>query len=243
MSGPALVMREAHRLRKLARELQEQLERGPRQIKAHQAKIARQETLLRDEQDAIKKLKVGMHEKEVSLKTTHTQIAKYEKQLAESASKKEYDALQNEIAIARERTRQIEDEIFAAITEGEERAARVPELEKALRQAKDDAAAFEKGTAERNAGLTTHLAETQSKLKEVEATIPVDVRTQYNRIVTAMGPDGFAAVQDRNCTACHTALTVQHYTDLQQNLFSVCRSCGRIFYLPDQPAVADESPE
>jgi predicted nucleic acid-binding Zn-ribbon protein len=240
MSGPALIMREVHRLRTLARDLQEQLERGPRQLKAQQAKIARFETALREEQDAIKKLKVGTHEKEVSLKTTHGQIAKYQKQLSEAASKKEYDALQNEIAVANERTRQLEDEILAALTESEERTAKLPEMEKGVKQIKEEAVAFEKGTAERNAGLTVHLSETQGRLKEVEATVPADIRNQYNRIVTAMGPDGFAAVRDRICTACHTALTVQHYTDLQQNLFTMCRSCGRILYPTDAPPPAEE---
>jgi hypothetical protein len=230
-------MREVHRLRKLARDLQEQLERGPRLLKAQQAKVTRQETLLREEQDAIKRLKVTTHEKEVSLKTTHNQIAKYQKQLAGAESKKEYDALQNEIAVAIAQTRQLEDDVLAALTEGEEKTAKIPELEKAVRQAKEEAATFEKGTAERTATLAAHLAETQAKLKEVEATVPADIRTLYNRIVTAMGPDGFASVQDRTCTACHTGLTAQTYTDVQQNTFVVCKSCGRILYL------AEEAPE
>jgi predicted nucleic acid-binding Zn-ribbon protein len=232
-TAPALIMREAHRLRQKARDLQEQLERGPRLLKAHQAKVTRQETLLREEQEAIKKLKVATHEKEVSLKTTHNLIAKHQKQLGEAAAKKEYDALQNEIAVERARTGQLEDEILAAMTEAEERTAKLPELDKAVRQAKEESAAFEKGTAERNAGLSADLAQTQAKLGEVEATVPANIRTQYNRIVTAMGADGFAAVRDRNCAACHAALTAQHYIDLQQNLFSVCRSCGRILYLPE----------
>jgi predicted nucleic acid-binding Zn-ribbon protein len=231
-------MREVHRLRKLAHDLQEQIDRGPRQLKAQQARVARQETLLREEQDAIKHLKVATHEKEVSLKTAHNQIAKYQKQLSEAASKKEYDALQNEIAVAKERTRQLEDEILAALTESEERTARVPELEQSVRQAKDDAAAFEKGTAERNAELSARLAEAQARLKEAEAVVPADLRTQYNRIVTAMGADGYAAVTDRACSACHTSLTAQHYTDVQQELFEVCRSCGRILYLPEAPEAA-----
>jgi len=235
MPGPAVVMREIHRLRKLARDLQEQLERGPRQLKAQQAKVTRQETLLREEQDAIKKLKVATHEKEVSLKTTHSQITKHQKQLAEAASKKEYDALQNEIAVDKQRTAQLEDEILAALTEGEERAAKVPELEKSVRQAKEEAVAFEKGTAERNAGLSAHLAETQAKLKEVEANVPADVRILFNRISTAMGADSFASVQNRTCAACHTGLTAQQYTDLQQEVFIVCKSCGRILYPPEAP--------
>lgn len=241
MPGPAVVMREVHRLRKLARDLQEQLDRGPRQLKAQQAKVAHRETLLREEQDSIKKLKVGIHEKEVSLKTAHNQIAKYQKQLSEAAAKKEYDALQNEIAVAKAHTQQLEDEILAALTESEERTAKIPELEKGVRQAKEEAAAFEKGAEERKAGLTAHLTETQAKLKEVEATVPADIRTQYNRIVNAMGADGFAVVRDRNCTSCHTALTAQLHTDLQQGLFIVCRSCGRILYPPEaEPAAEPE---
>ncbi len=233
MPGPAVVLREVHRLRQRARDLQEQLDRGPRQLKAYQARVTRQEALLHDEQEAVKKLKVSTHEKEVSLKTTHGQIAKYQKQLSEAASKKEYDALQNEIAVAQARTRQLEDEILNTMTEAEERSAKVPELEKAVRVAKEEAAAFEKGTAERNAGLTADLNETLAKTKEVEAGVPPDVRNQYNRIVTAMGADGFAAVKDRTCSACHTGLTAQHYTDLQQDQFLVCKSCGRILYRPE----------
>ena len=80
------------------------------------------------------------HEKEVSLKTTHGQIAKYQKQLSESASKKEYDALQIEIAAAAARTRELEDEIAKVRREKEaaieaqqfERAAKLRDREKEL---------------------------------------------------------------------------------------------------------------
>src|SRR5262245_26021624 len=107
MPGPASLMREIHRLRRFARDLQEQIDRLPRQQKAHQAKIARQEELLKQEQEAVKRLKVAGHEKEVSLKTTHGQIARYEQQRNEATAKKEYDALQAEIAGARAKAQQL----------------------------------------------------------------------------------------------------------------------------------------
>ncbi len=87
-------MREVHRLRRFARDLQEQIDRAPQQLKIQKAQGARHEDAARDNQEAIKKLKVAVHEKEVTLKTTHGQIAKHQKQLNEAASKKEYDALQ-----------------------------------------------------------------------------------------------------------------------------------------------------
>src|SRR6516164_3382003 len=129
MPGPAAIFREVHRLRRYARDLQEQIERVPRQLKAQQAKVARQEELVRECQEAIKHLKVQAHEKEVTLKTTHGQIAKHQKQLNEAASKKEYDALRLEMDNDREKCRRLEDEILAGWAEREEREARLPELE------------------------------------------------------------------------------------------------------------------
>src|SRR5947209_6043265 len=134
MSGPAVTFREIHRLRRFARDLQEQLDRIPRQLKVHQAKVTRQEDLHRECLEAIKRLKVTAHEKEVSLKTTHGQIARHQQQLETAGSKKEYDALQLEIGREREKLRRLEDEVLTAMAEGEDRAAQLPDLEKGVRQ-------------------------------------------------------------------------------------------------------------
>src|SRR5437667_12663744 len=101
MASTAELMREIHRLRRFARDLKEQIDRAPVQLKAQKNRATRQEDAACDNQEAIKKLKVTVHEKEVTLKTTHGQIAKHQKQLNEAASKKEYDALQSEIAADR----------------------------------------------------------------------------------------------------------------------------------------------
>jgi predicted nucleic acid-binding Zn-ribbon protein len=236
MSGPAMIFREIHRLRRHAQNLQGQLERIPRQLKAQQGKVARQEEALRETQEALKKLKVAVQGKEKALKDQHGQIAKYQKQLDESTSKKEYDVLQREIAGARAVCQRLEDEILSGMGESEEKAAQVPELEKAVRQAREEVSRFEKESGARRADLQAQLTEALGQLKGVEANVPADVRGQYNRIVGAKGADGLAAVHDRVCTACHTEITIQAQTDLRQELFVVCKSCGRILYLPEEPA-------
>src|SRR5262249_4003550 len=114
MPAPADVFRAIHRLRRSAHDLQEQLDRFPRQLKAQQARVARQEELLRQAHDAIKKLKVTAQKMEGELKDRHAQIGKYERQLNEVTSKKEYDALQHEIAAARADCGRLEDEILTA---------------------------------------------------------------------------------------------------------------------------------
>jgi uncharacterized protein len=233
MSGPGSSLREVHRLRRHVKNLQEEIDRAPRQLKAQQAKVARQEEILKDAQETLKKTKVTIHEKEVTLKTTHAQIAKHKKQQNEAGGKKEYDALNSEIAADQKTLSKLEDEILTAMGEVEEKTALHPELEKNVQKAKTELAAFEKGSTERLGELTGQLQLAQGQLKEVEATLPEDIRPQYDRVIAARGEDALSLIQNRNCTACYTGITAQNYNDLMNGMFILCKSCGRIMYLPE----------
>ena len=236
MAGPAPIFRVLHRLRRFTRDLQEQLDRIPRQLKAHQTRLAKQEQALRDAQDAVKRLKVSASDKEKLLKSHHEKIARFEKQINDISSKKEYDALQLEIAHAKTECSRLEDEILTALSEGEDRVAHLPDAEKAVKQAKEDLAKVEADVAPRKANLQAQLKEALAELKTVEETIPPDIWPQYNRTISSLGPDGLAVVRDRTCENCCTEITVQAYNELAQEMFTSCRSCGRILYLPETAA-------
>ena len=233
MAGPAAILRELHRLRRHARDLQGEIERGPRMLKAHEAKVARQEESLREVQEGIKRLKVQTHEKEVSLKAKTQQIAKHEQQLNQATSKKEYDALRAEIAAERKAFSAIEDDILELMGQTEEQTARLPEFERAIQRAKQEVHQVVDDVQTRRNGLMESLNQTHQQIHELEASIPPDIRTQYDRLVAAMGEDALAAVQNRTCAACYTEITAQSYNDLLQDQFVPCKSCGRILYLPE----------
>jgi predicted nucleic acid-binding Zn-ribbon protein len=233
MAGPATLFRELHRLRRHAKDLQAEIDRGPRLLKGQQTKVAQRQEELQQAQDAIKRLKVTALEKEGAYKATLQQITKYQKQLNTAGTKKEMDALQAEIATARKAQQRHEDETLEAMAETEEKTAQVPEQEKALRQAKEELAQFERDFQSRQAGLAEQLAQAQQSLAEAEHTLAADVRAQYQRAVTARGEDALALVQECTCTACYTAITAQNYNDLVQGLFILCKSCGRILYLAE----------
>ena len=76
MAGLQDSLREIHRLRKLARDLQAEIDRIPIQLKARNNLVAKNEASLKDAQDTLKKVKVGVLEKESSLKTSHQSIAR-----------------------------------------------------------------------------------------------------------------------------------------------------------------------
>ena len=66
----------------------------------------------------------------------------------------------------------LEDAILEGMTKAEEQAARIPELEKALKAGKDELARFETTSKERVVTMTEELRRTQGQLKEVETTLP-----------------------------------------------------------------------
>ena len=240
MAGPASVFREIHRLRRFLRDAQEQIDRIPRQRKAYQAKLAKVEQTLSEEKEAIKRLKVLGAEREKTLKSTEEQTKRYRTQLESAANKKISDALTLEIAAARERCSKLEDEILGAITDGEDRQAKVPEMESAAATVRADLARYEADIAPRKAMLDANVQQSQVQLAEQEKLIPDDLRDQYRRTVASQGADGFALAEDGTCTGCHTEIVRQVQMDLGRELFVMCRSCGRILYPPVAVAKPDD---
>jgi predicted nucleic acid-binding Zn-ribbon protein len=233
IAGPAAALREIHRLRRHAKNLQDELDRIPRLLKAQQAKVARAEEALHQAQEGLKKLKVTLLEKESTLKGIHQTIAKHRKQRNESTGKKEYDALSAEIAVEEHKSQKLEDEIITGMMQTEERSAKIPELEQAVKQAKQECADFEHSVAERQTNLKDQLSKALAELKDVETHLPDDIRPLYQRLVAARGEEAMAAVVNRGCVACYTEITAQMYNDLLAGRFVLCKSCGRLLYLPE----------
>jgi predicted nucleic acid-binding Zn-ribbon protein len=233
MSGPAPILRELHRLRRHIQELETKIEQAPRQLKAQQMKLTFQEGSLKQAHDEIKQLKVHIHEKEVSIKASEQQIKKYESQRNEAKSKKEYETLGTEITQAREHIRKIEDEILELMGQVEEKAALLPESEKGAKKARE---VFEQFTKDQGGLLERHAAEkvrALEELKTIEATLPADIRLQYDRLVRAKGVDAISGVQGVICSACYTEITPQMTNLLRTEDFVVCKNCGRMLYLAE----------
>lgn len=192
MSGPASLFREIHRLRRFARDLQEHIERHPRLLKIQQAKVARQEDAQRDNQEAIKKLKLSIGDKELSLKTANGQIAKYLKAMDTASNMKEMEALRSQMATAQGKVKELEEAILTEMGEIDERTAKLPGMEKAVRQAREEYAKFEKAQGEKHADHQLQLKQTLDQLAQVEKQLPEQVRGQYERTIASMGADGLA---------------------------------------------------
>lgn len=233
MTAPALVFKEIHRLMSHAAELEKRVAQGPRNLKAQQLALARQEENLQAAQDHLKHLKVGILEKEASIKATQAQIAKHEK--SEISNKKEYDALRAEVAACNQTIRKIEDEILEAMAEVEDQSKKIPEAEKAVAKAKDDVARAEQDLAEKMERWKQEREKALAELAEIEKNLPEEARKEYQPLVASMGHDAIAGVQPetRTCRACYTEITQDMFLKLKRGDLMQCKNCARMLYLAD----------
>ena len=225
------LLHEIHRLRKLIRDAQSEIELAPRVLKAHQTKLAGLETALADGKEAMKKAKANILTLEANIKSTTHAIAKHEKQLDGLTAPREIAAKETDIKTAKAQIAQHEEELMAAMTDADDRTARIPDLEAALAKGKLDFAAYEKAATDRAKRLKSELTSATKTLTEEDKKIPTDMRNSYDRLVRTHGADALTALEGRSCKFCRMGITVQQYTQLQRSEFSFCRSCGRVLYL------------
>jgi len=225
------ILKEAHRLRKHLRELQQEIERGPRVMKAQQARLAAEQQAHKEHAEAITKLKLKIREDEVSLKQNNTQLAKFEKQLDDAGSPKEYEAKQSEIRQAKERIEALEMLILTQMEALENAIAAIPTVDKQWADAQAEFEQYKIDAKERLERMLADQKECTATLAKFEATIPTDAKGQYERIVNRYGPDGLAGVDGRDCQQCRMAVTEQQKQDLTRGLFVCCAQCGRGLYI------------
>jgi uncharacterized protein len=227
------LLKELHRLRKLIRDAQAEIDRGPRVMKAHQTKLATQEKAVADAKDALKHRKADVLTGEATIKSLNQSLGKHTKQLDSLTDPRQIEAKEHDIANTKELIAKTEDDLLAAMTDVDERTAKIPELEASLTKAKADFKVYEAEAAERLARLKDEVKAATAALTEEEKKIPPATKGIYERLVRAHGAEALAAVENQSCSHCRVGVTQQQMADLRQATeFHTCRNCGRLMYVP-----------
>jgi len=231
MPSLSALLSQIHRLRKHIRDSQTEIERGPRVLKSRRGIADTQEAAYKAAVDGLRAAKVGIHEREVSLKSAFVRLSKYEKQLGEAKSPRESEGKQAEIKTTRDEIARLEEEILMGMIDAEEKTAALPEKEAEIAKYRAAFLEWQKDAAERIERIRAEVTSATAELTTVELEIPDLIRPNLARLVKSYGPDGFAHVQDSSCGHCRTAIANVAKSQLAANEFVCCSSCGRALYL------------
>lgn len=210
--------------------VQDELNRGPRMIKAKENLLAKRQAEL----DAIKAQQTERRkladQKNLQLKTNEAKLADLRMKLNMCNSNREFDILKGQIAADEMANSVLEDEILDAMEQVDKVKVQIGDAEKAVVVAKEE---ISKATAQMTAAEAGQ-KENAEKLKlavaGAETVLPDDVKLVYRRLVAAFGAEALAAVDKGVCTACYVSLSPQQAMEVRSGKITFCH-CGKLIYL------------
>ncbi|MBI5758845.1 MAG: hypothetical protein HZA46_10045 [Planctomycetales bacterium] len=223
-------VKQLHRLHLQLKEVQDQLDRGPRQLKARQQiAIQKQETLEAAKQ-ANKAAKMAVDQKNLQLKSCETKLSDHKGKLNSASSNREYDALRKEIDADTMAMSVLEDEIIAALEKVDVSQIAIKKVEAELTAAQAEEAKFTANVAAAEAPLRAKMAELEIAVAAAETCLPAEAANYYQRLVQKYGAEALAQVDGNICSACYVALPPQLLVQLNGGQITFCKTCGRLVY-------------
>ena len=231
-------LRTLHRMHRQLADLAEQLAAGPRAVAARTRQVQAAEAKKAAAADDVKKAKLAADQKQLQLKSAETKIADLEAKLNACKTNREYQTLGDQIAADRMATKVLEDEILEALERIDVLKPAVPAAEAEIETAKKLLAEADAKVKAESGRLEAEVARIRGDLQTAEKDLAADVREKYDRVVKQKGADGMSAVDGQTCGGCYQQLTGNMLSDVLLGRIIMCRSCGRLLYLPESSTSA-----
>ena len=140
MQVAAAALRQLHRIHQQLSDLRERLNRGPKQVKAREANLARLEGEWTQHKNEIKTARLHADQKQLLLRSGESKIAELKAKLNAAQSNREYQAFRDQIAADEMANSVLADEILEGLEKIDELHKVAAEAEQTVLKAKDEAA-------------------------------------------------------------------------------------------------------
>jgi predicted nucleic acid-binding Zn-ribbon protein len=230
-------LRDLHRIHQQLADLRERLARGPKQIKAREANVARLEQELADAKAQVKAARVAGDQKQLLLKSGETKIKDLRNKLNACSSNREYQALREQIAADEMANSVLSDEILEMLEKIDELTRLIGDAEQKLARGKEELAKTGQAVRDQEGLIAGDVKRLEAELKQAETALPADFRDAYDRVVKSKGSDAMAQIEGESCGGCFQQVTPNMYNTLAMDRLVFCQSCGRLLYLPEDRSV------
>ena len=231
MSTAAGGLKELHRLHIRLQQVNETLERGPRQIRARQQFVERKQSDLEEYKAQFKQLRMAVDQKSLQLKTNENKIVELKAKLNMASSNREFEIFKTQIDADTMANSVLEDEILESLDKIDQMQVATGKCQQEVEAAMSEESRITDEVAAAEPGLREETAELESALQAAEHILSGSVAEAYRRLVQAHGAGALASVENKACTACHAILSPNPLVEVNTGKIILCRSCGRLLYL------------
>ena len=226
-------VQELHRIHRQLSDLRERRERGPKQVRAHEANVKRlDDALTKVKNDALNARK-SVDSKQLQLRALEDKLNTLKNRLSQCSTNREYQAIQEQISADKVASSVLEDEILDALGKVDDSKAVVLAAEQGLAKAKDEFEKVRKLVEDQRGVVESEITRLDAELKEVEGRLSPEFRRDYDRVVKARGEGALAPVDSEVCGGCYQQLTPNMLSQLKMGQAIFCKSCGRLLYLSE----------
>jgi predicted nucleic acid-binding Zn-ribbon protein len=205
--------------------------RLPREIAAVHAAVDEAKQVVEAAKAKLDAARKSQRAKEKDLEDNRVKRQKFEGQLYQVKTNKEYSAVLTEIEEVKQEQARIEEEILTLMELGERLAAEVKEAETRFKVRESQGRGEEAELGEKLRDVEVHLVGIRSERAELSGHLPSPILTDYDKLLRHLGAAIVAVVKPNFCGGCRVTMTPQRLQELrQQNALIHCESCGRYLY-------------
>jgi uncharacterized protein len=208
--------------------------RLPKEIAAIHAAVEEAQTQVEQAKTRLDGARKDQRAKEKDLEVVQAKRAKNEARLYEVKTNKEYSAVLIEIEEIKQEKARMEEEVLVLMETQERLAGDIRDAEARFKQRHGQGRTEEAALREQLRGIEVDLAAARTERKELAATLPANILSDYDRILRARGGLALVPVAKPSfCGACRMTITPQRLQELRaQSSLIPCESCGRYLYWP-----------
>ncbi|MDA1051726.1 MAG: phospholipase [Planctomycetota bacterium] len=239
MSITGTELRDLHRIHKQLTDLRGRLDRGPKQVAASAGAVRRMEMDAEQAKETHQKARVASDGKQLQLRSREAKLEDLKVKLNIANSNKEFQAFKEQIAADQQANLVLEDEILESLERIDQLAEKVNKSETDLAAARSEADKVKARVEGEQANLDSELAGVLSELKVAEANLPLEFKSNYDRVARVRGEEALAEVDGEVCGGCYQMLTPNMMNELYMSRAVFCKSCGALLYLSESRGVGD----
>ena len=226
---------------------QERISAIPAEVARLEKELLAAQKEIEAERARVQELGKDRRRLEMDLMGVEAKITKYQAQLLDVKTNKEYQAMLHEIEACRAERAALDEKILLEMEESEKRHAAVRGLEETLerrrRETSQGKVRLDAETQELKGRAETLEAERQS----LEAGVSADYLQPFLKVARQRKGLALVAVRDERCGGCHVRVMPKLIQQVRRATGLIaCDSCKRFLYVPDEPsrpaAAAAESP-
>jgi len=212
--------------------LEAELARLPREIEAVRTAVEEAKKAVESAKSRLDAARKNQRAKEKDLEDNRMKRQKFEGQLYQVKTNKEYSAVLSEIEEVKQEKARIEEEILGLMELGESLVAEVKESEARFKSRETQGRSEETGFTEKLRVVEVDVAAVKSERRELTRALPPLVLSDYDKLLGHRGGVAVVEVAKPNfCGGCRVTITPQRLQELrQQSALIHCESCGRYLY-------------